>query len=282
MKYMQSLMNFLISLILSVLITALIILNILTPVFSQDEWMANLEKTNLYEDNAQKLKLGIESLSAASGIPSDILSKFITPELIKKSAEQELANSFDYVTGKTDTIDVVDSSGFEALLIEKIEDYSKAIMVKIDSDTQKSIDTFIDYCGEMLKIYSEPFVFFKNILPILRTFYYYKIKLPLYLLIGIVAFSIILVLLNRKRLTDSIIFFCYGTSASGLFVFAVYTFIKILTAGGTSIFETPVIKLLITQITGRLLIYGIIIFILSQLILLSVFLYRRYMSKFKH
>lgn len=282
MKYLKSALSFIITLFLSLTVTALVLLNIISPLFSATTWKSNLAKTDVYKESAEKLQKGIESVSSASGIKPEAMTGLITPELIKAGTEMFLNESFDYITSKKASVDAFDSSTLTGVLKTKVEDYAKSLSIKIDSSTQQSIDHFLKYCGDMYKAYSEPFVFFDNVLPIMKTAYHYKTILPPFLIAFAVVLILILLLINLKNKSNTIIYAGYGITASGMMLIALYVAARIVTASGKTIIELPILKLFFNNIINMSLLYGILLFIISQIALFMIFYIRRKKSAAKH
>jgi hypothetical protein len=207
MKVLTNIIKFV---LVSILTVCLIVIGIISIVFStildKAYITGKLEETNFYQETYELVKSNFENYIYQSGLEEDILNNICTQEKVKKDINIIISNIYDGTDEKIDTTEI------ETNLNANID----KLGVK-NSKNQKAIEQFVNHiCDE----YTETIIHTKYETKINKE--YTKINETLVkahnaiVIVGIVDI-IILVLINIKRISKGMQDFGIAMLATGMF-----------------------------------------------------------------
>ena len=249
-------LEYIFSFILTVLLTGLIGLSILkTTIFSKNYIKHVLDSKNYYEKVSNDILENMQNYNMSSGLPDEIFNDIYTKDTIKKDFNSFIDNIYN---GK---IIEINTDNIKNNLSNNIDKYLNEYDVKI---TNKSyIESFINEIGN---IYEKEVTFYGSLNSFVNIFVKVNNLINLgykLCLIGFIIVLIILLLLKTKYLGSII-------SASGLIILFIrlvfYEKIDVNNILVVSNLFSNIIKEVLNDIGTKMLLIGIILFIIGILL----------------
>lgn len=209
MKFILNIIKFIIAIVLTICIMALIVVNVTSSTILSKEFILNkLEETNYYANIYTAVKSDFENYIYQSGLDEEVLENIVTAEKVEKDTKTIINNIYD---GTNETIDVTEIENNLNNNIENSLDYDISIT------QQKAIDTFIQKITEQYKQTITNTSYENTINMILNKVNNIVEKVNQISIIAIVVSAIIILVLSFKNLITGFMFISSAIMASGLF-----------------------------------------------------------------
>ncbi len=256
MKTVKKIIRCIISIILTISIICLILINIASStILNKNYVLDQLEKTNYYSKIHEEAESNFENYIYQSGLDKEVLDNVLTEEKIKKDTNIIITNLYDGIEEEIDTQEIKD----------RINQNILNTVGKLTITEQKAVDTLVD---KMCKEYTNTILHFNAEEQINNMYHkvmkYTKIvqKASL-ILIGVSA--IILVVISLRRIYKIFTFTGISLISSGAFLVVVNGFInakiKVQTITILSEAISKVLRDTISGILGTINSYGVILLI---------------------
>ena len=209
MKFVLNIIKFIIAIILTICIMALIVVNVTSSTILSKEFILNkLDETNYYANIYTAVKSDFENYIYQSGLDEEVLENIVTAEKVEQDTKTIINNIYD---GANETVDVTEIENNLNNNIENSLDHDISIT------QQKAIDSFVEKITEQYKQTITNTSYENSINSILNKVNDIVGKVNQISIIGIIVSVIIILVLSFKDLIAGFMFVSSAIMASGLF-----------------------------------------------------------------
>ena len=208
MKIAKNILRYIITIILSLSIICLVLVNIASStVLNENYILDKLEKTSYYSKIYEEAKSNFENYIYQSGLDESVLENVITQEKVENDTKKVISNIFNGLEETVDTQEIKD----------KLNENIKASVGELNITQQKAVDTLIEkICGEYTDTISH-FSYEKQIFNIYQQALKYIELAQKVTLIAIGICAILLILINLRRIYKIFVFIGIALTSSGIF-----------------------------------------------------------------
>ena len=208
MKIAKNILRYIITIILSLSIICLVLVNIASStVLNENYILDKLDKTSYYSKIYEEAKSNFENYIYQSGLDESVLENVITQEKVENDTKKVISNIFNGLEETVDTQEIKDN------LNKNIE---KSVG-KLNITQQRAVDTLIEkICEEYTDTISH-FSYEKQIFNIYQQALKYIELAQKVTLIAIGICAILLILINLRRIYKIFVFIGIALTSSGIF-----------------------------------------------------------------
>ena len=208
MKIAKNILRYIITIILSLSIICLVLVNIASStVLNENYILDKLEKTSYYSKIYEEAKSNFENYIYQSGLDESVLENVITQEKVENDTKKVISNIFNGLEETVDTQEIKDN------LNKNIEES----VGKLNITQQRAVDTLIEkICEEYTDTISH-FGYEKQIFNIYQQALKYIELAQKVTLIAIGICAILLILINLRRIYKIFVFIGIALTSSGIF-----------------------------------------------------------------
>lgn len=208
MKIAKNILRYIITIILSLSIICLVLVNIASStVLNENYILDKLEKTSYYSKIYEEAKSNFENYIYQSGLDESVLENVITQEKVENDTKKVISNIFNGLEETVDTQEIKD----------KLNENIKASVGELNITQQKAVDTLIEkICEEYTDTISH-FSYEKQIFNIYQQALKYIQLAQKVTLIAIGICVILLILINLRRIYKIFVFIGIALTSSGIF-----------------------------------------------------------------
>ena len=218
MKLILNFIKYFVIILLSCCIIGLTIIHIASSTILTKQYaLKKLEETNYYEEIKKLVDSNFENYIGPSGLDEEVMNNIITLEQVKQDTNTIINNIYD------GTNTAINTSQLENNLKNNINQFLKD--QKINITQQKSIDNYIKLISEEYKNTITSTNYESNAHEILEKTNNTLQKVKMMLAIGVVVFSIVIILLNYKKARETISNIGIAITTSGVFCIAIKMYI---------------------------------------------------------
>ena len=272
MKYIFVLLKILLSYISCVLLTCLTLLLAFHFTITESNFNKYLSQQKYIEPQKTKIQNDLNSVLDANNIEASLFENYITDEMIINNDRQYISGIFKYINSEADlpvTTNAADE--FENGIKKILQDYGNGFDPDHYIITQAGIDSFASLQKTMFIYSSSPIVGFETIAKYLRKLYLYKTLIIIVTIASIFMSFVLTLLIDKKKVKNSVAFILYSICASGILVSAFSGIGLWIVTKKDSILSTTYLKDVSLIFLKSSLYTGIAVFVVSQIILLLVF-----------
>ena len=208
MKIAKNILRYIITIILSLSIICLVLVNIASStVLNENYILDKLDKTSYYSKIYEEAKSNFENYIYQSGLDESVLENVITQEKVENDTKKVISNIFNGLEETVDTQEIKDN------LNKNIE---KSVG-KLNITQQRAVDTLIEkICEEYTDTISH-FSYEKQIFNIYQKALKYIQLAQKATLIAIGVSAILLILINLRRIYKIFVFIGIALTSSSIF-----------------------------------------------------------------
>ena len=208
MKIAKNILRYIITIILSLSIICLVLVNIASStVLNENYILDKLDKTSYYSKIYEEAKSNFENYIYQSGLDESVLENVITQEKVENDTKKVISNIFNGLEETVDTQEIKD----------KLNENIKASVGELNITQQKAVDTLIEkICEEYTDTISH-FSYEKQIFNIYQKALKYIQLAQKATLIAIGVSAILLILINLRRIYKIFVFIGIALTSSGIF-----------------------------------------------------------------
>ena len=267
MKYLLSLIQILLCCFLSICLTAFIMIAVSSVVFTKDNMIKYMKNNKYLISQKTKLQSDLQSVSLANNLNYTIFNGYITDKIIISNNEDYINNIFNTIGGlknKTIYSNAADeyAKGIKNILIS----FKAKTDPKIYNMPEAGIDAFVNLQRTTFIKSAAPVTGFETFAVYLNKLY----KLTYFFLAATLIGAFLLLLLNMKRQIISVSYILYFVCASGILTSAISGFILWIITTKNTILNSSYLKEIADILFKNALILGIIVFIVTQVILILI------------
>ena len=208
MKIAKNILRYIITIILSLSIICLVLVNIASStVLNENYILDKLEKTSYYSKIYEEAKSNFENYIYQSGLDESVLENVITQEKVENDTKKVISNIFNGLEETVDTQDIKDNLNKNIV----------ASVGELNVTQQRAVDTLIEkICEEYTDTISH-FSYEKQIFNIYQQALKYIELAQKVTLIAIGICAILLILINLRRIYKIFVFIGIALTSSGIF-----------------------------------------------------------------
>ena len=209
MKVLLNIIKFIIAIILTICVIALIIVNVASSTILNKEFiLAKLDETNYYANINTAVKSDFENYIYQSGLDENVLENIVSPEKVENDTKIIINNIYD---GTNEEVDVTE---IETNLRNNIEN---SLDHKLSATQQKTVDEFIKKITEQYKDTITKTSYENSINNMLEKARNIVDKLQKVSIIGIAVAFIIIIILSIKDFMTGLMLIGSALMSSGVF-----------------------------------------------------------------
>lgn len=209
MKILLNIIKFIIAIILTICVIALIIVNVASSTILNKEFiLAKLDETNYYANINTAVKSDFENYIYQSGLDENVLENIVSPEKVENDTKIIINNIYD---GTNEEVDVTE---IETNLRNNIEN---SLDHKLSATQQKTVDEFIKKITEQYKDTITKTSYENSINNMLEKARNIVDKLQKVSIIGIAVAFIIIIILSIKDFMTGLMLIGSALMSSGVF-----------------------------------------------------------------
>lgn len=216
MKFLVNIIKFIVAIILTICIIAVIIVNVASSTILNKAFILNkLEETNYYANIYTAVKSDFENYIYQSGLDEEVLENIVSLEKVQNDTNIIISNIYD---GTDEQVDITEIRQNLKNNIDQSLDYT------LSATQERTVDEFINKITDQYKETITNTSYEDTIHNILTKGNTAVEKVNQISIIGIVISSIIILILSFKNVITGIMFIASSALASGIF----YIFANIL------------------------------------------------------